>query len=112
MAVDIWVYRAEVSDVDLTGFRVAAVDGEVGKVDRATNDAGASCLIVDTGPWIIGKKVMLPAGMIESVDVEDGTIYVDRTREEIKQAPEWDPSGYAEQEHRLELDKYYSRFYS
>ena len=112
MAVDIWAYRTEVSDTDLAGFRVEALDGEIGKVDKATNETGSSSLIVDTGGWIIGKKVMLPAGTIESVDPEDGTIYVDRTREEIKQAPEWDPSGYAEQEYRLELENYYSRFYT
>jgi hypothetical protein len=36
---------------------------------------------------------------------------VDRTKEEIKQAPEYDPSGYADQEYRLQLAEYYGRFY-
>ena len=38
-------------------------------------------------------------------------MYVDRTREEIKNAPEHDPSGYADQEYRLALADYYARFY-
>jgi hypothetical protein len=25
-------------------------------------------LVVDTGPWILGKKVMLPAGAVKDVD--------------------------------------------
>jgi hypothetical protein len=115
MAVEIWTYREAVmdpvTDLDLTGFQVEAKDGEIGKVDKASYDAGTSSVIVDTGPWILGKKVLLPAGTIESIDLEDGTIYVDRTKDEIKNAPEWDPSGYVEQEHRLALDDYYGRFY-
>jgi hypothetical protein len=111
MAVDIWTYRETISDVDLTGFRVEAIDGEIGKVDSATYDPGSGSLIVDTGPWILGKKVLLPAGVIERIDMEDGMVYVDRTKEEIKAAPEYDESGYADQEYRLELERYYSRFY-
>jgi hypothetical protein len=111
MAVDIWSYRETAADLDLNGFRVEATDGEIGKVDRATNEAGGSCIIVDTGPWIIGKQVMLPAGTIESIDPEDGTVYVDRTKDEIKDAPEYDPTGYVEQEYRIKLAEYYARFY-
>jgi hypothetical protein len=115
MATALWTYREEVvepvSDLDLTGFRVEAKDGEIGKVDKASYEAGTSSIIVDTGPWILGKKVLLPAGTIESIDFEDGTIYVDRSKDEIKKAPEWDPSGYVEQETRLALGDYYGRFY-
>ena len=55
--------------------------------------------------------MLLPAGTIESIDPEERKVYVDRTREEIKHAPEHDPSGYAEQEYRLALADYYARFY-
>ena len=71
--VDVWTYREDVlapgvSPRDVVGYGVEARDGSIGKVDDATYDAGASHLVVDTGPWIFGKKVMLPAGVIESVD--------------------------------------------
>lgn len=111
MAVDIWSYREIVLDADLTGFSVEAADGEIGKVDEATYDPGSGAIIVDTGPWIVGKKVMLPAGTIERVDPEERKVYVDRTKDEIKNAPEYDPSGYAQQEYRAELGGYYSGFY-
>ncbi len=109
--IELWSYRESVTDLDLTGFSVEAVDGEVGKVDKATYEVGSCAIVVDTGPWIIGKRVLLPAGTIERIDPEDGTVYVDRTREEIKNAPEYDPTGYVEQEHRLALEHYYSPFY-
>ena len=113
MQVEMWTYREAdaVEDVDLTGFEVDATDGPVGKIQEAAYELGSSWLVVDTGPWIFGKKVLLPAGTVESIDPEERKVYVDRTREEIKNAPEHDPSGYAEQEYRLALADYYSRFY-
>ena len=113
MQVEMWTYREAdaLEDVDLTGFEVDATDGPVGKIEDAAYELGSSWLVVDTGPWIIGKKVLLPAGTVESIDPEERKVYVDRTREEIKSAPEHDPSGYAEQEYRLALADYYSRFY-
>jgi hypothetical protein len=113
MQVEMWTYREvdALADVDLAGFEVEANDGPVGKIEDATYELGSSWLIVDTGPWIFGKKVLLPAGTVASIDPEARKVYVDRSREEIKNAPEHDPSGYAEQEYRLALADYYSRFY-
>ena len=111
MAVEIWDFRETVADIDLEGYHVEALDGEIGKVDEATYAAGSGSIIVDTGPLVFGRKVFLPAGTIERVDVDDEKIFVDRTKQEIKDAPEYDPSGYAEQEYRIQLAEYYSRFY-
>jgi hypothetical protein len=111
MAVDIWNFRMTVEDADLTNYRVEAVDGEIGKVDEASYEAGEDALIVDTGPLVFGRKVFLPVGTIERVDGDEEKIYVDLTKEEIKHAPEYDPSGYAQQEYRLALAGYYRRFY-
>src|SRR5919197_113307 len=101
MAVDIWSYRETVVPTDLSGFDVVAADGEIGKVDKASVDARPDALIVDTGPLVFGRKVFLPVGTIERVDLDDKKVHVDRTKDEIKNAPEFDPSGYAEQEYRI-----------
>jgi hypothetical protein len=74
----------------LTGFSVEALDGSIGKIDEASNEVGSSYLVVDTGPWIFGKKVMLPAGVVRDVDLDTQTIFVNRTKDEIKDAPEFD----------------------
>ena len=55
--------------------------------------------------------MLLPAGIIERIDPEERKIFVDRTRDEIKAAPEHDPSGYRDQEYRLALADYYGGFY-
>ena len=76
--------------VDLVGYRVEAVDGGIGAVDEASDDAGAQWLVVDTGPWIFGRKVLLPVGTVARVDHLDRTVHLDRTREQVKDSPAYD----------------------
>ncbi|MFB9234220.1 PRC-barrel domain-containing protein [Plantactinospora siamensis] len=104
-----WSYRDDVrpTDSDLVGYRVEAADGHIGKVDRANHDVDDNFLVVDTGPWIFGKKVLLPAGVIERVDHEERTVHVDRSKDEIKGAPEYDENTHADPAYRDELGGYY-----
>jgi hypothetical protein len=95
--------------VDLTGFSVEALDGGIGKIDEATYETSQSYIVVDTGPWIFGKKVMLPAGVVDRVDSAEETVYVNRTKDEIKDAPEFDESRYRDEPYRDELGGYYGR---
>jgi hypothetical protein len=88
---------------NLVGYKVEATDGHIGKVDKHSDDVGAAYLVVDTGVWIFGKHVLLPAGTISRVDPEEQKVYVSRTKDEIKNAPEFDKdkhlgdAGYHEQ---------------
>jgi hypothetical protein len=114
MDVDIWTYRDSIAlgadvdrGVDLTGFGVEAIDGSIGKVDEATYNVGESYLVVDTGPWIFGKKVMLPAGVVDRIDIEDETVHVHRTKDEIKSSPELDKVVNGDPAYRGELGSYY-----
>jgi hypothetical protein len=114
MEVDVWTYRdrtqlgADVTrDFDLTGYRVEAIDGSIGKVDEATYEVGSSYIVVDTGPWIFGKKVMLPAGVIQRLDSADEKVYINRTKDQIKSAPEFDETLLSDEAYRGELGSYY-----
>jgi hypothetical protein len=111
---DPWTYRdVDTLGVDmargteLVGFDIEATDGGIGKIDEATYDVGASYLVVDTGPWILGKKVMLPAGVIQRVDLDSQTVFVDRTKDEIKNSPEFDKDMYRDDAYRSRLGSYY-----
>jgi hypothetical protein len=99
----------DLSKIDLTGFKVEARDGSIGKVDEATHEAGGSFVVIDTGPWVFGKKVMLPAGVIRDIDLDTESIFVDLTKDEIKNAPEFDEKTYRDQSYRNELGEYYGR---
>src|SRR5919201_1136796 len=108
--IEMWTFTvATPPNIDLTGFEVEATDGKIGKVDEATHEVGGSFIVVDTGPWIFGKKVMIPAGVIRDIDPDTQTIFVSRTKDEIKNAPEFDETLYRDQRYRDELGSYYSR---
>ena len=108
--VEMWTFTTHAPpNLDLTGFKVEATDGSIGKVDESTHEAGNSFIVVDTGPLIFGKKVMLPAGVISDIDPDTETVFVNRTKDEIKNAPEFDEDRYHEQGYRNELGDYYGR---
>jgi hypothetical protein len=105
---ELWSYRDQsLMGQDLSGFGVEAIDGSIGKIDEATYDMGASYVVVDTGPWIFGKKVMLPAGVVDRVDHENRKVFISRSKDEIKNAPEFDESRYRDEAYRTELAGYY-----
>ena len=105
---DLWTYRQTTwTGTDLTGFEVEASDGDIGKIDEATDDVGGSYIVVDTGPWIFGKKVMLPAGVIDDVDFDAQKVFVSRTKDEIKNAPEYNADRHTDTAYREELATYY-----
>ncbi len=108
---DLWAYGGNQSMIgqDLVGFTVEAVDGDIGKIDEASNEVGGSYVVVDTGPWIFGKKVLLPAGVLRDVDLDAQTVFVDRTKDEIKNAPEFDKDRYRDEGYRDEVGGYYGR---
>jgi hypothetical protein len=111
---DPWNYREQpglVGGVDLVGYRVEATDGHIGKIDQASAAVGDSWLVVDTGPWIFGKKVLLPAGTVCNVDADENRVYVDRTKAQIKDAPEYDPERTDDPAYRDKLGDYYGGTY-
>ena len=106
--IAMWSYRVDVLDPrDIGGYKIHAHDGEIGKVDKHDIDTGRGYLLVTTGPWILGKTVMLPAGVIERIDHENQVVYVDATKEEIKNAPEYDADRHDDEAYRSALGSHY-----
>jgi hypothetical protein len=106
---EMWTFTPSNTGVDMTGFKVEARDGSIGKVDEATYDTGGSFIVVDTGPWIFGKKVLLPAGVVKDVDLDSETASVDLTKDQIKDAPQFDEDTYRDESYRSEVGSYYDR---
>jgi hypothetical protein len=110
-SLDMWSARSGSgfgdAKLDVVGYGVEATDGSIGKVDEATYDTGSSYIVVDTGPWIFGKKVLLPAGIVERIDTDDEKVFVSRTKDQIKDAPEFDESTYRDEEYRDRVGGHY-----
>jgi hypothetical protein len=109
MHSDLWTYREGLTGSNVVGFKVEATDGGIGKIDEATEEAGAGRIVVDTGPWIFGRKVVLPVGVIDRIDPNDEKVYVSRTKDEIKDAPEFDEELGFSEDYRATLDEYYGQ---
>jgi hypothetical protein len=109
MQSDLWTYRDDVGSTDIVGFDVEATDGSIGKIDEATNEAGSGRIVVDTGPWIFGRKSVLPAGVIDRIDREDEKVFVSRTKDDIKNAPEFDEEMGFSEDYRASLGEYYGQ---
>jgi hypothetical protein len=115
MDTTIWTYSPDYTSeqMDLKGFEVQATDGDIGHVDEATYDVGASFIVVDTGPWIFGRKVVLPAGAIEAIDLDNEKVVVRLTKDQIKGSPELDETtDYRSDEYRSRLGSYYDPYVS
>jgi len=110
---DVWTYRSpqQSQTEQLTGFDVEAVDGSIGKIDEANAETGSSCLVVDTGWWIFGKKRMIPAGMIDTIDLDKEKVYVNMTKDQIKAAPDYDEALRDQAEYRDEVGRYYGQYH-
>jgi hypothetical protein len=88
--------ESEADGTDITGYTVEALDGGIGKVDEATVEVDDTEIVIDTGPWIFGKKVVVPAGAIDEVDHDEERIHIRRTKDQIKHSPHLDKAGSRE----------------
>ncbi|MER6388692.1 PRC-barrel domain-containing protein [Streptomyces sp. NPDC059382] len=111
MTGNVWGYgetSGRLADVDLTGFKVEATDGSIGKVDKHSDEVDSSYIVVDTGPWIFGKEVLLPAGTVGRIEVEERRIHVNRTKEQIKHAPEFIQDKHLQDaDYHRQIGRYY-----
>lgn len=107
----IWVWTIEPMHSgpppDITGWDVVARDGDIGTVDEATYETGSGCVVVDTGRWIFGKRRMLPAGLVNNVDLDNRRIFVSCTKKEVKDAPDYDDEQRANETDRDDLGRHY-----
>jgi hypothetical protein len=109
---DVWMYRdptlaKSLSKEELVGYEVESIDGSIGKIDDASFETDTGHIVVDTGPWIFGKKVVLPAGTIDRIDPDEERVYVNRTKDQIKDAPQLDKEMLIDARHRDEVAGYY-----
>lgn len=72
---------------------IAATDGTIGSVDDVLFDDESwtiRWLVVDTGHWLSGRKVLLPPSALGHARPSDQTFPVRLTRDEVKASPELD----------------------
>jgi hypothetical protein len=97
---------------EVKGYKVDAVDGEIGHIaDFLLDDEEWTIryMVVDTRDLWPGKHVLMSPEWIERVSWEDGKVYVDLSREAIKNAPVYAPGASVSRDYEAELCRHYGR---
>ncbi len=97
---------------DMTGIVVKGKDGEIGHVKDFIVDEGPwtiRYLIVDTGMWWPGKKILLSPKWIERFDQVTREIIVDLSMQAIRSAPDFVEAPLVSREYESRLHRHYSR---
>jgi hypothetical protein len=97
---------------DVAGYRMDAVDGRAGRMqDFIVEDADwvIRYVVVDTGRWLPGRKVLVMPLWIESVAWAGRTARVGLHRKVIASSREYRPSEPVNREREVRLYDYYGR---
>ncbi len=77
----------------INGFAIGASDGDIGTVsDFLFDDTSwlVRWLVVDTGSWLSGRKVLLPPSALGRLYAKDQVFAIKLTKQQIKDSPEVD----------------------
>ena len=97
---------------DVSGYHIHAADGEIGHVEDFIIDDetwAIRYLIIDTRNWWPGKKVLISPQWIERVSWSESKVFVNLSREAIKQSPEYTEESLPTRDYETELHLHYDR---
>ncbi len=97
---------------DVSGHHIQATDGEIGHVADFLIDDGTWAiryLIIDTQNWWPGKKVLVSPQWIERISWSESKVFVNLSREAIKQSPEYTEDSLLTREYETGLYRHYDR---
>jgi hypothetical protein len=100
------------STYDVSGHHIQALDGELGHVqDFIIDDEtwAIRYLIVDTHNWWPGKKVLVSPQWIERVSWGESKVFVNLSRETIKQSPAYTEESLLTRDYEIGLHRHYNR---
>ncbi len=100
------------SDKELRGYHIQGSDEAIGHVkDFIVDDETweVRYLVIDTSNWWFGKHALLSPHWASRVSWEEGRVYVDMSREKIKNSPEWSATAAIHREFETRLHEHYGR---
>lgn len=94
----------------IRGHSIAASDGTIGSVSDVLFDDNSwliRWLVVDTGVWLPGRKVLLPPSVLGHADPTSKTFSVRLTRAQIETSPELDTQSPVSRQFEMSTYNYY-----
>ncbi len=95
---------------EVTGYDIAATDGEIGHVEDFfvdEKDWTVRYMLVDTRDWLPGRKVLVSPTWIDSISWPEAKVAVRLSRAQVKDSPEYDPTEPLTREYEVELYRHY-----
>lgn len=95
---------------ELVGYTIRGVDGDAGDAhdlyfDR--RDWGVSYVVVDTGGWLVRRRVLISPHALGAPDPDAGVIPASLTRDQVRHSPEVDFARPVTLQQLSELHHYY-----
>jgi hypothetical protein len=100
------------SAMEVRGYHIQGIDEAIGHVEDFVVDDetwDVRYLVIDTSNWWFGKKVLVAPHWASSISWEEGNVYVDMSRQAIKDCPEWNATAPVNREYETRLYDYYGR---
>jgi hypothetical protein len=100
------------SAMDVRGYHIQGSDDMIGHVEDFIVDDETwevRYIVIDTSNWWFGKKVLVAPRWASRVSWEESVVYVDMSRQAIKDSPEWNATGAVNREYETRLYDYYGR---
>ena len=97
---------------EVSSYYIQAPDGEIGHVEDFIIDDetwAIRYLIINTRNWWPGKKVLISTQWIERVSWSESKVFVNLTRETIKQSPEYTEESLLTRDYETGLHRHYNR---
>lgn len=95
---------------NLQGFSIAAEDGDLGKIDDILFDDEKwtiRYLVVDTGNWLSGRKVLISAISFLHANWPNGRMQVKLTQQQVEDSPGIDTDQPVSRQQEAALHQYY-----
>ncbi len=99
----------------VNGYSIHAEDGSIGDVEDFIFDDTSwkiDFMVVDTGHWFPGKKVLISPKMIKEINWDSSEVSVNTSVEHIKNSPEYFPAQVLTEDYVINLHNYYGRLIS
>jgi uncharacterized protein YrrD len=94
----------------MIGCHIEATDGAIGHVEDYLIDENGwrmRYLVIDTGHWLPGRKVILAPSWIRDISWDNRTVTVGMTRDLIRSSPPYESSASWNREYMERLHDYY-----
>ena len=97
----------------ITGYTIHAMDGKIGDVEDFIVDDTSWKLyyvVVDTGHWFPGKKVLISPKLIKEIEWDISEVIITVSEADVKNSPEYKPGEVISESYSKNLQNYYGKF--